>query len=436
MSFGTSIFVLSRYQGTNSLRNGAVRAFIKPDASAELLQSQLADSLTSQPIVPNAATPPPNQDPPQVESRPTEAQIFVDQHQTQSAPLPSPATPISESSRTPVPARAIPEPAPTSSSLDKGKGKATDTVEEERKAKRLAAQKAQLERIRAEKAERDRILKQVKQDQIDRRKREQEQKAHQVKEEKTAAVQAKRSAPVNEVRISVRIFDGSSLRKTFAPTDTIHQEVRSWIDSNRPDGNAPYTLKQILTPQPSRSITLSEEGQTLGDLELGRTANLVMVPVKEYSDAYVGAGSGLAMKAASAGYGLVSGAVGLASGAVGSLLGWGGQAANSSSSSADSTSGGDTQTVPGNTSGGIKVRTLGQIRSEQRDQQFYNGNQVGRTTPRILLYLANCSRRISNRAATRAKMNSHLALSSETLFDYRLYSYSTIYRNLLYNYYK
>ncbi|KAF7591904.1 hypothetical protein BBP40_000875 [Aspergillus hancockii] len=191
--------------------------------------------------------------------------------------------------------------------------------------------------------------------------------------------------PPKQYRLQVRLFDGSSIRSSFSPSQTISGDVRPWIDSQMVEGKRPYNLKHILTPLPNRTLTIGEEEQTLADLGLGSTANLVMVPINTYTEAYPGAGSSLPARAVttavSSAYGLVSSAVGTATGLVGSFLGYGQPAstpsetsAASRSSSSPATSDGAARPRPSASRGPI-IRTLRDQRNEQNDTQFYNGNQ-------------------------------------------------------------
>jgi hypothetical protein len=97
--------------------------------------------------------------------------------------------------------------------------------------------------------------------------------------------------PPSQYRLQVRLFDGRSIRSSFTPTQTIRGDVRPWLDEHMEDDHRPYNLKHILTPLPNRTLSVAEESQTLRDLSLGSTANLVMVPVQTYTTAYAAAGS-------------------------------------------------------------------------------------------------------------------------------------------------
>lgn len=176
--------------------------------------------------------------------------------------------------------------------------------------------------------------------------------------------------PPTQYRLQVRLFDGGSVRSSFTPTQTIDKDVRPWLDEKMGDDNRPYNLKHILTPLPSRTLSVAEESQTLQDLGLGSTANLVMVPVQTYTEAYASTGS-LPVRGASAIYNIVSSVARTTTGLVGSLVGYG-----------SNTSAGETPPTPApaETSqrlrpSGPNIRTLGD-RQDQDNSQLYNGNQV------------------------------------------------------------
>lgn len=183
--------------------------------------------------------------------------------------------------------------------------------------------------------------------------------------------------PPSQYRLQVRLFDGSSVRSSFSPTQTIRSDVRPWLDGQMGTEQRPYNLKHILTPLPSRTLSVSEESQSLQDLGLGSTANLVMVPVSSYTDAYSAAGSSLPVRGISAVYNVVSSVASTATGLVGSLIGYGptAPAANGSGSPPASTSASSENTQrPRNT--GLNIRTLRDQQNDRKGSQFYNGNQV------------------------------------------------------------
>ncbi|PYH80766.1 hypothetical protein BO82DRAFT_355243 [Aspergillus uvarum CBS 121591] len=191
-------------------------------------------------------------------------------------------------------------------------------------------------------------------------------------------------SPPTQYRLQIRLFDGSSVRSSFSPSQTIRADVRPWLDTQMLEEKRPYNLKHILTPLSNHTLTIAEEEQTLAELGLGSSANLVMVPISTYTDAYSAAGSSLPARAVSTAYGLFSSAVGTATGLVGSFLGYGSEAQNpgsaqtgSPSTSAPSTSDADRRARPAGTSNrGPIIRTLRDQRDEQENNQFYNGNQL------------------------------------------------------------
>jgi hypothetical protein len=190
---------------------------------------------------------------------------------------------------------------------------------------------------------------------------------------KSATKPAVPRGPPTEYRLQVRLFDGSSVRSSFTPTQSIRDDVRPWLDQKMEGDNRPYNLKHILTPLPSETLSVAQESQTLRDLGLGSTANLVMVPVSTYTDAYSAAGS-LPVRGISAIYNLASSAASTATGIVGSFLGYGSAtpASDTASSSAPS-AGGNSQR---SRTAGPNIRTLRDQQDGRGNSQLYNGNQV------------------------------------------------------------
>jgi hypothetical protein len=82
-------------------------------------------------------------------------------------------------------------------------------------------------------------------------------------------------------KLQIRLFDGSTVRGEWEGTETLGGEVRSWLEGQ--DGmkdvrGGAYAFKVILTPKPSRTIEVAEEGRTLGELGLTPSATLVLIP--------------------------------------------------------------------------------------------------------------------------------------------------------------
>lgn len=179
--------------------------------------------------------------------------------------------------------------------------------------------------------------------------------------------------PPTEYRLQVRLFDGSSVRSSFTPTQSIRNDVRAWLDQKMEGDNRPYNLKHILTPLPSETLSVTQESQTLRDLGLGSTANLVMVPVSTYTEAYSAADS-LPVRGISTIYNLASSAASTATGLVGSFLGYGSTApASGASTPSPSPATGNSQR-PRTT--GPNIRTLRDQQDGRGNSQLYNGNQV------------------------------------------------------------
>ena len=243
----------------------------------------------------------------------------------------------------------------------------------------------QRKREQQEKQERERVLALIRHDNEERKAKEMRKKMPRLPRDTIAHVPdtpppEKRS----QFRIQVRLFDGTSIRSSFSPTQTIRRDVRPWIDRERTDGDTPYTLKHILTPLPNKNISVAEEDQKLSELDLGPTASFVMVPVRTYTEAYTSTSS-LPVRALFGGYSLITGTIGAVAGGIGSLLGFGsGQPSQTPQSASynatpDTASTGTTprrNNTPMPRTARSNVRTLHDNRNEQ-PQQFYNGNQVG-----------------------------------------------------------
>ncbi|KAL4922193.1 hypothetical protein BDW62DRAFT_78901 [Aspergillus aurantiobrunneus] len=200
-------------------------------------------------------------------------------------------------------------------------------------------------------------------------------KTEQSADEQPAARPTPTPGPPTQYRLQVRLFDGSSVRSTFSPSNTIHKDVRPWLDDQLEE-KKPYNLKHILTPLPNKTLTITEEDETLRELITGSTATFVMVPIKTYTEAYSESGS-LPVWAASSAYGLVTSAFGNTVGYVGSVLGYvrnmvaPSQSENPQPSESQLLSDPTRRPRPW----GPNIRTLRDQGNEQ-DSQFYNGNQL------------------------------------------------------------
>ncbi len=253
------------------------------------------------------------------------------------------------------------------------------------KSQELSYAQQQRKRQQDARQERDRIMRQIENDKAERREREERRRAlaraeagatdgaDGLVDRQLSSENVQRSASTRaskDCAVQVRLLDGSTIRSRFPADRTLRSHVRAWVDEQRSDGDTPYTFKQILTPQPNRAITISEEEESLQTLGLTPSATLIMVPVQGSIAAYDSSAPGLLSRGLSAGYSLVSGGVGTVTGALGTFLGIGQVAPPSNASSGPSTVAGQ------NAGGNINVRTLRDQETARDDHQLYNGNQV------------------------------------------------------------
>jgi len=271
------------------------------------------------------------------------------------------------------------------------------------KGKQATYAQQQRQRNHEAKLEKERIMRQIEQDKVERREKIEREKAL-VREEarvKAEGIEADEDpkdgvgglvdkqlrfeSSSNPARsrycaVQVRLFDGSTVRNKFPSDLILRTTVRTWIEEQRSDGDAPYTLKHILTPLPNKTLSISDEEQSLQDLGFDPSATLVMVPVQGYTAAYAG-NPGLVSRGASVGYSVVSSGAGMIAGALGTFLGLG-QATPQTGVEETPTQQENIQ--PGTesrssaSSSGINVRTLHDQRDDPHDHQLYNGNQVSK----------------------------------------------------------
>ena len=233
--------------------------------------------------------------------------------------------------------------------------------------------------------ERERILRQIEHDKVERKEKEEQRKAlarAEVQEKDDSALadeqlknEINRPRPTRskECAIQVRMFDGGNIRHKFSSEATLRTDVRAWIDKERLDGDIPYTFKQILTPLPNRTLSISDEEESLHSLGLTPSATLVMVPVQGYTAAYDH--QGLVSRGASTGYNVISGGAGMITGALRTILGFGQATAQTNEAEGNSV-GGDTTPETRGAGSSINIRTLRDQREGREDHQLYNGNQV------------------------------------------------------------
>jgi hypothetical protein len=274
--------------------------------------------------------------------------------------------------------RAEPEPAPSK----------TNTTSTSR-SDWIAQQKQKQSDSRRE---RDRILAQIEADKAERKARREEERRERLQEQGTTQSTTQSTVPQDRTsrrsnaaftKLQVRLLDGATIREQFPADATITEHVRPWIDSHL-ETKAPYTFKQILAPKPARSISISEEQESLRELGLLPSATLVLQPIQSYTDAYGSAANNGGLL--SLPYNAVTGAVGLVTGSLTGAARWlrGGSyeepgpdghvlGEQSETPQAEATP----QTVNAATTGGTRFRTLADQRADRgEDQQFYNGNSL------------------------------------------------------------
>ena len=252
--------------------------------------------------------------------------------------------------------------------------------------KRAAETKHALEAKRKrqqDKEERARVLKQIEDNRAEQKARQEEAKAAREAAQQNiashpahASGSASGSAPAakrdDTCALQIRLFDGSTIRRTFESKMTLGHEVREWIDKEQQIAGSPYTFKQILAPQPSKTISAGEEEESLQELGLVPNATLVLQPIRSYTEAY-GSGSGVASVvggATSAGAGLVGQAAGL----LGSGLGWGVRALGRVLGGTTSTR--EAQSGPSTDANRPNESSMTEIGDGTESNRFYNGNSA------------------------------------------------------------
>jgi UBX domain len=232
----------------------------------------------------------------------------------------------------------------------------------------------QREREKKQREERERIKGQIRHDHAERRRVDELRRQPAVD---TTAQNARKPASLtfrcpssSEIRVQIRTFEGSTLRSTFPKSATVASQIRPWIDSTAQQ-RTPYNLKIILTPRPNHTIEIAEEEKPLEDLDIIGSCTLVMAPVKGFVDSYGAPGPGLVGSAISGGYNFLSGSLGAVFHGVRSALGFDQTRVEHQTPSPTEEASSSTLT------GQVRIRTMADQRIEsQKDQQFYNGNQL------------------------------------------------------------
>jgi len=278
----------------------------------------------------------------------------------------------------------------------KGKDKAKDddgdgdSQDQKKSPPPTTAQTSHAEAIRKKQKEsqeeRRRILKQIEDDKADRRERALERERLRKGLTSGDVAASLVNAPSSGVKrsggmvsLQVRLFDGSSMRSRFPEGASLAKDVRGWIDADRQDGGAagaPYKFKVVLTPLPNKTIEETDEEKSLGELGLGPSSTMILVPVPRYSSAYAGPGSG----SASENKGVVGSVVGFFIWFVGMIVSF----FTSLFSTAPAPRREEQQQQPAaadaeqrdGQEGLRRRRGREETREGQRDYQLYNGNSV------------------------------------------------------------
>ncbi|KAK9474862.1 uncharacterized protein V1510DRAFT_373010 [Dipodascopsis tothii] len=203
-------------------------------------------------------------------------------------PAPAPA-PAAAPVRAPAPARPA-QPRP------RAQPQADDTAG---KAAAAAKQEELRRRRQQENEERQRILKLLQDD-----RKERQTRSHAAKPAAEPARRPSRPSAA-ESAISVRLFDGSSVKNRFGSGATL-ADVRAWINEHSPSPSF-----SMLSIAPHRAFAAEDEERTLVELDLHPSATLVLKPRTE-PESYLGSAVGWA-----------TGTVSWAAHAVGTFLGVG-----------------------------------------------------------------------------------------------------------------
>ncbi|KAG6024687.1 hypothetical protein E4U40_003123 [Claviceps sp. LM458 group G5] len=175
--------------------------------------------------------------------------------------------------------------------------------------------------------------------------------------------------------IQVRLFDGSTIRSRFRTASPM-RHVRDWVDEARTDGSMPYSLKQLLTPLPNRSIDDTEDEKSLGEIGLAPSSTIVLVPIRpKYVSAYTHSSPmAIFSRLVSLPFGLLTWLLG--------LLGLGGGGSRGSSGGDGD---GDSYEMTSERHSSVSAQTKERDRriagfenpdDGRRDHQLYNGNSL------------------------------------------------------------
>lgn len=260
------------------------------------------------------------------------------------------------------------------------------------RSSRVTYAQEQVQRKKQDRLDRERVLKQLEMDKLERKEKEERRRAaaraeniasDEIRIDETKGVGP--SKQTGDCFIQVRLIDGGTIRSKFARDNNLASDVRRWVDQSRTDGGAPYTFKQILTPMPNRSLSTSDEHQTLQENGLLPSATLIQVPVPGYSETYGGGKGGFVRSKFEILYGYIAALITAIIHAVQTFLGRRPSVSSVSHSTPKVTSPQDTPksnstgSASNNAGTNIRIRTLRDQEADKDDQQLYNGNQVSST---------------------------------------------------------
>ncbi|KAK9240466.1 hypothetical protein V1525DRAFT_336886 [Lipomyces kononenkoae] len=170
----------------------------------------------------------------------------------------------------------------------------------------------------------------------------------------------------NSSALAIRLLDGSSIKNRF-PLDATLGDVRRWIDANRTDGDAPYS---ILSQFPHKVFSASDENETLVTLDLHPSGTLILKPVSNYPPAYSPSSSIGHVQS-----GLQSG-IAWAWGALGTFLGLGYTGPTDTDEEYYANPNRDSAGVNSNASDRSRARTMQDVQDPTNERRTYNGNQL------------------------------------------------------------
>ena len=260
----------------------------------------------------------------------------------------------------------------------------------------------QKQRKEEAKRDRDRVKANIEADKLERKVRAERAKSHQwTSDAEASAASSKIKTPMSSVSstaprscaLVIRLFDGASIKGKFASDSDLATAVRTWIKEAVPEGSADraYTFRQMLPPQPSRSIEVSEEHMSLQELGLAPSATLVLVPVVGGADAYSDTAGGYVDSMFRAASWVGGSAFSAAGAALSYVSGFGSRQSEQPNSGPYMTGTGDPQgdrsasgvsrdvrsANPTSANASMRVQTLADQRAGRRPSQpneFYNGN--------------------------------------------------------------